>query len=397
MARPDSVVPFNTEKHTKTVREMRATHEDVRAKGFSTVKRTGKLHPFVDVTKRIKRSRNSIIDQGGKLTLVNGTALPVVSDFDGTASMGENIRRFFEALVPFNDLLAPIRESGYDVQMSAMMHQDKDDQLPGSGIVNAIQQTEFETGNAIAEQIREIVYSNDGGDSTEEYQFALLQLAFNSLDINRYGLKGYAFVGGDEIGRDGNTPEEVMRHLGRTTQSYMTVKQMYQAAAEKYHIYRIQCGGGGSGASRNRYTTWWENVMGKGQVVVVEDVSLLAEVQAALVWCGETQNPTEAGLVEFIVNGTKGNIRRTAADAKKIWRWITEAEVELGIQTKAENWGKLPVKGSVFAHYRHMWPVDHARASENTVEEEEVEPVIDIAGLSKPKRVRKPTDWGKFS
>jgi hypothetical protein len=393
MAKRDSTVTFNTERHTETVSEMRRKHEDIRSKGFSTISRTGKLHPYVDVTKRIKRSWNSIVDG----TLVNGPALALVSDYDGTASMGSNIKRFFDALVPFNVLMEPIRDMGYDTQLSAMMHQDKDDVIPGSEIVNAIQQTEYETGNRIADQIREIVNSNAGGDPTEEYQFALLQAAFNKLDINRYGLKGYLFIGGDEIGRDGNTPEEVMEHLGRKIQSYMTIKQMYEAAAEKFHVYRIQCGGSGTGASRDSYTTWWEKVMGKGHVVVVEDVELLAEVQAALVWCGETPEPTEAGLIDFIVNGTKSNIKRTPEDAKKIWRWIIEAGVELGVQTKLPNWGKLPKKGDKFAHYRHMWPVGDPRAVENTEDVEDEDPALDVdSGPKRPDRPINPVDWSNF-
>ena len=383
MAKPKDTVTFNKEVHTETVKAMHAAHEDVRARGFSTVKRTGKLHKYVDVKLRIKKSRDSIIEVLGKLLLVNGIALPIVSAFDGTASMGENIGRFFRALVPFYALLEHIRGLGYDTQLSAMMFQDKDDTLPGTDLVVAIEQTEFESGNNVADQIREIVYSNAGGDSTEEYQFAGLQAAFNSLDINRRGLKGYFFVGGDEIGRDGNSPEEVMQHLGRKIQGYMTIKQMFEAAAEKYHIYRIQCGGDGMGARRDSYTAWWEDVLGKGHVVVVKDVSLLAEVQAALVWCGETQNPTEDGLVEFIVNGTKGNAHRTAAEAREIWSWIMEAGVELGIQTKAEAWGKQPTKGAEFAHYRHLWPIGDPRATENTVVEEEPEPDL---GPDTPKR-----------
>ncbi len=398
MAKRESTVTFSTERHTRDLESMRSAREEVSARGKRTVAKTGKLHPYVDVKKRIKRSRNSIVETDGKLTMVNGPALPLVSAFDGTASMGENIGRFYRALVPFYELTAPIREL-YDVQMSAMMFQDKDDTLP-NGDISAIQQSEFESGNRIAEQIREIVYANNGADSTEEYQFALLQAAFNDLDINRYGLKGYLFVGGDEIGRDGNTPDEVMYHLGRKTQGYLTIKQMYEAAALKYHVYRIQCGGGGEGAHRNRYTDWWEEVMGKGHVVVVSDVSLLAEVQAALVWCGETPNPTEAGLIEFIVNGTKGNVHRTAADARKIWRWIMDAGVELGVQTKLPGWGKLPKKGDVFEHYRHLWPVGHERAAENTVPSEEAEPELVIPeGIGRPAR-RKPasskTDWSKF-
>lgn len=393
MAKHDSVVTFSTERHSKTVADMRAAHEDIRAKGFSTVKRTGKLHKFVDIKSRIKRSRNSIVEVDGKWTLVNGIALPVVSSFDGTASMGENIARFFNALVPFYELLAPIRDLGYDLQMSSMMFQDKDDSLPGTDLVSAIQQTEFETGNAIAAQIRELIYSNNGGDSTEEYQFALLQAAFNNLDINRYGLKGYFFLGGDEIGRSGNSPEEVMEHLGRKIQGYMTIRQMYEAAAEKYHVYRIQCGSGGEGARRNATTTFWEKVMGKGRVILVEDINLLAEVQAALVWCGENPNPTEEGMIEFIVNGTKGNIRRTKADAKKIWRWITDAGVELGIQTKLPNWGKLPLKGSVFSHYRHMWSADDARSADNTIDEDDEDSTLDPKSLG---RAKKKINWKKY-
>jgi hypothetical protein len=397
MAKKDAVVTFSTERHSKTVAEMRAAGEEVRARGRSTVKKTGKLHPFVDVKLRIKKSRNSIIDESGKLTLVNGPALSILPCYDGTASMGENIGRFFRALVPFYELLTPIRNH-YDTQLSAMMFQDRDDTIPDTDLVSAVQQTEFESGNAIAAQIRELINSNNGYDSTEEYQLALLQAAFNLLDINRYGLKGYMFLGGDENGRDGNTPEEVMEHLGRKIQSYMTIKQMYEAAAEKYHVYRIQCGGGGAGASRDSYSVWWERVMGKGHVIVVRNVDLLAEVQAALVWCGETQNPTEEGLIEFIVSGTAGNIHRTSAEAKEIWSWITEAEVELGVQTKLPNWGKLPKKGDIFAHYRHLWPIDDPRAAENVIEVEDEDPPLIVPGTPKRPsgRKAKPIDWDKF-
>lgn len=397
MAKRDSVVSFSTERHMETLESMKAAREKVYDRAVKTVSRTGKLHPFVDVHLRIKKSRNSILEVMKLLTLVNGPALPILSAYDGTASMGDNIERFFNALVPFYTLLDPIRTT-YDTQLSCMMFQDKDDKLP-NGTKSAVQQTEFETGDAIAAQIRELLNAFNGYDYPEEYQLALLQAAFNDLDINRYGLKGYFFLGGDEIGRPGNTADEIMFHLGRKIQGdSMTIEQMYAAAAEKYHIYRIQVGGSGSGARRDDTTLYWENIMGRGHVIVVSDVTLLAEVQAALVWCGETPNPTEAGLIDFIVNGTRGNAHRTADDARKIWSWITEAGVELGVQTKLPNWGKLPKKGDVFAHFRHLWPEGHPNAAENTVPVEDPDPVLETP--SAPKRVtgRKPgpVDWGKF-
>ena len=148
---------------------------------------------------------------------------------------------------------------------------------------------------------------------------------------------------------------------------------------------------------------FWKQNMGRDRVVVVTEPEFLAEVQAGLLYVTETAAPTLKGLVEFITAGG-GNKAVSDTDAQMIWKWIVDAGVPFGAQTMLPGYEDIPMPGSVFAHYRHPWPIDHALAGENP------ELVDDGADLTKPTATEgdgksgsttpatppKPIDWSKL-
>ena len=372
---------FNTERYTRTVSEMKSRGEEVHTKGREIYRKTKRMDPLVDVKGTLRLSHNSFKkSDDGKAILVNGVALPIWSAFDATGSMGELAGIAHAAMGNIMAMLNGIRYC-YNPQLSSSVIQDVGDEHP------VYQMAQFETDERVAEQIRLLIPDGDGGDSTEDYQLALayLMLAVDTDIFNFYNLKGYGFVVGDEIGRTSATVDDVKQHLGHTLQKSMTTKAVAKEVLKKWHLFYILV----KGSSGTR--SWWLDKLGAGRVVVCDNPSLLAEVQAGLVYVTETEQPTVEGLYEFLKAGGS-NKKATKKIAEEIWGWITEAGVEFGAQTKLAGYADIPLPGAVFEHYRHQWPVGHARFAENVVP---VEPAVVDPSTHGPKSER--VDWNKFS
>lgn len=390
MARYEDTRTFDTRRFESDRSAMRARREEVHYTGRKVYEETGALDPNVNVYGATRVSHNSLAPQDGYYILTNGIALPVVSAFDGTGSMGGNIEICFNALNALDGLLTPLRSRfGYNIQVSSGVAQDRLDSHP------VAQMSQWETDNRIADQIRLLVPDKDGGDATEDYQ---LFLAFvnerTDIDIfNYYGLKGYMFLMADQICREGTSKAEIEKHLGyQTTMQSLTTKALCQAVARRFHLFYLQVGSG-DGGRRNGITEWWEDKLGYGRIVIVPDPNLLAEVQVALIYATEAEKPTREEAVRLLVEGTKGNSNLSTAQANRVWDWIVEAKIPLGAQAKLRAGKDLPKPGDKFTHFRHAWPIGHPRAGENVTPKDgdPSTPLLPAAGGSDTA-----FDWGKF-
>lgn len=378
----EDTATFNTKKYESTVASMRERGEEVHARGREVYRRTKRMDPLVDVNGKLRLSHNSFKKVDGKAVLVNGPALPIWSGFDGTGSMGENAGRAHAALAEINAMLNGIRDR-YNPQLATSVIQDVDDPHP------VFQMAQFEPDERIAEEIRLLIPDNAGGDETEDYQLALayLMLATDFDIANFYGLKGYGFIVGDEIGREDVTVKDVEKHLGHKLQSKMTTKAVAKELARKMHLFYIHVQ---LGHSHGHSPSWWEDKFGAGHVLIATDVSLLAELQAGLIYVTETLEPTEAGLFEFLSAGGS-NKHATKSAVAKVWSWITEAHVPFGAQVKLAGYKDLPKPGDVFENFRHQWPVGHKRFAENVIAPEAT---VTEVSVSSPKSER--PNWERF-
>ena len=193
----------------------RATYRDTETKtkkfGSATFvgeerARQGKgLDSLIDPSQRgvIRESNNLLVPDGDEFILKFGVAMPVETDFDTTGSMGGNVDVAFAVLPKVQGLLvqganAVLRR--YHTQIATGVIQDRLDRFP-------YQRSQFEPDNEVERQMGLLVPERSGGDSTEDYQLGLFAAAhLTSTSITRYGLRGYYFVVGDEIGRDSLDP-----------------------------------------------------------------------------------------------------------------------------------------------------------------------------------------------
>lgn len=384
MARITDVATFSSAKYEETVTRMRERREEVHAPAKRVWAETGDVDKSVNIKGQKRVSRNSMRPNGeGQFVLENGIAVPVKTEFDGTASMGENVEKCFYELGTTFDMLGFLR-SRANVQMASAIVQDVDDSYP------VAQMTQFESDNRIAEQLRLLLSANNGGDAIEDYDLGLLytMLAVEADIYDHYGLKGYYMVVGDQRGRGLVDPRTAQHHLGHSIQSPLRTSEIARQLKERWHLYYLQVERGGQPATRDSSSKWWEEVIGMNNVVYVPHQDLIAETQAGLIYLLENANVSQTELVEMLIDSTSGtNEPISHSNAQRIWQALRH--VDIGAQTRLPNFSILPQPGDVFAHFRHAWPIDHAKAGEN------VTPIGD-GDTGSPKTTTSRINWGKW-
>lgn len=393
MARSSDTVTFNPERYRKTVDDMRARREEVHERGRRIYEETGELDRLVNIMGSRRLSHNSFERrEDGLFVLTNGIALPVVAASDGTGSMAENLKRTFAAMGVLDTLLKPIRTGfGYNTQIATGVAQDVIDRHP------VAQMSQFETDERIAEQIRLLIPDGGGGDEIEDYQYLLGYAAWaTDLDaVNFYGLKGYFFLMADQVCREEVRAADFQRLTGLTLPGQsMTTASICRELAKRFHTFYLQVGSYNANSRRDEITAWWEKRLGRDRVVVVPDPDFLAELETALIYVTETEQPTKEQVVKLLVEGTKNNKALDRHQAEKVWGWITDAGVPFGAQAKlrAKVGCELPKPGDTFAHFRHAWPTGHPKAGENVTPSDDSTP----PALPPAHTGRKPIDWKEF-
>lgn len=383
-----------------TVKSVVERHEDVAQAGKDYLATNNEMHPNVNVYGKTRISHNAMVREDDHFVLQNGIALPIMSGFDGTGSMGDNVEIAFRAIPEFDGMLGGIR-GRYNTQVASAVWQDVQDQRKYGHPV--IQMSQFESDERIVEQMRFLIPSKDGGDSTEDYDLGLayLWLGVQTDIYDFYGLKGYACIVADAVGRGSVTASKVQQYLGieMMQRDRISTREICTELFAKWHVYFVQVGTN----YRNDATDWWEEVLGPGRTVLVSDPSLLAEVQAGLIYVTENARPNLSGLSEFLHAGGQ-NRRISPYQIDDLWKWLQDVKPCFGAQTKLENYDAIPKPGDVFAHLRDPWPIGHPRERENPEfagEKKAPGKGHKSSGEEKSEpegtpRTKKKTDWSKF-
>lgn len=385
--RTTDVSEFNSLAFEASVEKMAERREAVHKPAEEIYRRTGRLDPLVDVYGTRRLSRTAMAPHGDGLALaMHGIPLSILNGRDATGSMAENVDKAFYASGLFSNMLSGVGDR-YQPQIANGIYQDVGDTHP------VCQVTQFEPDERQAEQQRMLYPDRSGGDTPEDVETILAYAALAvELDMWRYGLKGHFQLVGDQVGRGFITPSLAEKHLGHKLQAEISTSDLIDELLGYWHLFFIQVGSGGGG-SRNSVTTWWEQQFGsKGHVVICPDPDRLAFVQAGLIYVLETASPTEAGLKAFLsANGD--NTVLSDREAREVWSWLQIASPHFGAQTKLPGYADMPLPGSIFAHYRHTWPIDHPKADENVTpaEGEDLPPVV-----VKRKPRRKSDMWKNF-
>ncbi|MBI5733090.1 hypothetical protein HY967_03990 [Candidatus Jorgensenbacteria bacterium] len=329
--------------------------KSVTFEGEDRAKQGKGLDPLVDPAQYnvVRMSNNLLVPDGDEFVLQFGTAMPVKTDLDTTGSMGGNVEVAFKALPKVQDLLVQGANAvlkRYHVQIQTCVVQDQGDQFP-------FQSTQFEPDNEVERQMGLLVPERRGGDSTEDYQLGLFAAGYlTKTSIVNYGLKGYYFIVGDEIGRDELDArgtllrkvfgKEVMEKAfdSKKPQSLPTLEQIAKKVLEKWHVFFLQIGSQGS------TTNWWSNLIGEDRVVKLSRTEDLAQVQACII-----------GLTEGVIKpkGIPEFLKAIKTDGAAIARITNDlAGIPVGMQTALPNFDKIPTPGSRFKNREDIWPID---------------------------------------
>lgn len=344
------------EKTTWSAATFRGTAEAIRSEGLSVTHRGEQraregrgLDPLVDPKshKATRESRNLLVEQpDGKFVLAYGVALPFVSGIDCTGSMGGNVDIAFHSIPTNQDLLVQGSAAvfkRYHVHQATVAIQDVGDQFP-------FQHTECEVDNRIEEQMQLLVRERRGGDETEDYQLALWYAASRTqCTIERYGLKGYYFIIGDEIGREVLRCSDVSKIFGVELQSEISTVDLGNQVLEKWHVFYLQVG------QIDYTTTWWSRVIGRERVVLLPRTEDIAVVQATIV--GLTEGVLDLQNAQAFL---EGETHMDKEHARRVVRAVSH--IPLRVQADLPNFDKIPAAGAVFASRDDIWPLDSPEA-----------------------------------
>lgn len=381
MTRPTDVATFSSVKHEETVAAMRSRRESVHDKGEEVYRRTGHMDPLVSVNGKIRKSRFVFSpNEDGTFTLKKGFKRPYMFATDGTGSFAEYIGKAFEAAPKIYSMMEGNCEGHHQMDFSFSVFQDRDDEH------DVVQVPEFESDNRFAEHMRLLVPDRNGGDAPEDYDLGIWYAANRvKSDLFRYGGKGIFVLLLDAPGRGRVESRLVRSHLGVELQSDVETKAVWQQLNKKFHGFVVVFG---SGSTAN----WWQPIVGQGRMIVAPSHELFAEVQSGLVYVTDNDQPTEAGLYDFLRAGGE-NTSISKSDSARIWRSYVDAKVPFGANAKLGI--DLPKPGDIFAAQTDMWPIGHSRAAENATAP--LGDMEDEPGTTYTAPVaRKPIDWSKF-
>lgn len=331
-------------------------------------------------------------EAGGFFVLPNGVPIGVETDFDTSASFGDNIDWTFQSLPHLYEFLTgadgPLNR--YDVQMAHGNFNDVEDSVIAGNSLPPICWSQYEPDERISCQLTNLFPARDGsGNHKEESQLLLFGAAFlTKLRIWDYGLYGYHFVMTDEL-----CPEIIDAGLLRRTfgddvfervketgfsfdeKSVPDTAETVKELIKRRHAFALIVPGHPTDDWQVRRL--WPRLYGPERVVFLphgaENVHLMETLIIAL---------TEGTLdlltaEEFLCQ--KG--------LNKVWAQEfvrAVAHIPIGAQKMLPNFDKIPPKGSVFRNKSDLWPIplDELAVLRGEGEKEK-----------QAKRRRKKTEW----
>jgi hypothetical protein len=329
-----------------------ATHvgQERRKKGLG-------LDPLVDPASFgvTRRSLCRFVESGDNFIMPNGVAMSIESLLDGTGSMGsDNISVALDKLKLAYDLLSKRALSRYDLQLATTMFGDTEDD-------RVVQRSQFEMDVKIAQQITLFdLASFDGhGNYKENPEYAIFGATFlTDADIWRYGLGNYHCALSDESIVHYLDPGQIERIYGKEVwervrenghdvdrNNLPTTPEMLQILLKRTHAFFFLFKENYKGVRKS-----WTECYGRERVIDIPRTALFPFFEAAVM-----------GLTEGVVDlQTMEDFLREASVSESDARVIKHAvaHIPIGEQVKLPNFTKIPLKGSVFAKKRDLWPID---------------------------------------
>lgn len=220
-------------------------------------------------------------------------SLPIAVLFDVTGSMGTVPRIMQNKLGKLHGLL---QRRGYadDPQILFGGIGDADsDRVP-------LQIGQFESGNAMDEQLRAIfLEGGGGGQKSESYELAAYFMARHiATDAwEKRGRKGYLFIIGDEL----NKPRLFARHvrtvIGDDLRRDVTVESVYRELKRHWNVHFI-LPGQSSYYGDPQIIEHWTRLLGE-RFVQLDDPAAVCELIALTVGIGEGRVDLDRGLVDL--------------------------------------------------------------------------------------------------
>lgn len=195
----------------------------------------------------------------------------------------------------------------------------------------SLQVGQFESDVRMHEDLTRIYLEGGGGGHiTESYELALYFAArHTAIDCwEKRGKKGYLFLIGDETPYSLVKKNEVKGLIGDTLQKDIPVEEIIAEAGQKYHIFFIvptMTSNGKHPLIRQK----WEELLGKENVLMLQDADEAADLIAATIGITEGRALDDVARDVAVVSSDK--------TAKNISGALAKYAAKTGEMAKAEN------------------------------------------------------------
>ena len=284
--------------------------------------------------------------------------------------MGDNVDRAHKALPDICELTAavlPERDPFY----CASVFGDTCDQF-------VLCRGQFEAlAERMVDQLTLMNPERGGGDIPEDPHYGFFGAAFlTRAYLQLIGLRSYDFTITDAPAHDRLSPTQLTRIFGphvfdKVRENGYTLDQkdlptnceLVSEMLKRTHAFMLLVTHGARDLQN-----YWSGIFGSERVVVLPEIELVPHVMATAI--GLTEGTLDLrSAVDFLNNS---NLSRT--DAKRVIDAL--AHIPLGAQRALPNYGRLPVKGDVFAQKTDLWPMNPNDVPQSD-ETEEPEPPKD--------------------
>lgn len=224
-----------------------------------------------------KMTPKTITFREARDSVPNPKSLPIILALDCTGSMSDVIH---SSIKKFEMIIEELVDKKA-VEDPAIMTMFFDDVIFVGD--RALQVSQFESDEKIAEQLGAMhIVGNGGGNSSESYHLPLYMAAFKTRTDahDKRGKKGYLFTVGDEEMPPPLTPDQIKTVFGpdESVSQSLSYMDLFEAASRMYHVFHVVVmeGGHARGAGEKRMREAWRDV---GQsLIILDDLDKLPEV-----------------------------------------------------------------------------------------------------------------------
>jgi hypothetical protein len=346
---------FSRTAYKSAVKQNTTAGKSATARGEEVVRNTGKLDPFVDPAEFgvIRESRIRLEQRpDGLWVVLVGAPFPIEYRLDTTGSMGDNVERALRVLPLICELVGAVLP-GRDPHYCASIFADVMDRF-------ALCRGQFEMlADRMVNQLT-LMHPEGGGygNGGENPEYGLFGATYlTKAYLQRIGLKSYDFTITDEPGRDRFSLDQLKRVFGpqvmekvkengyeMSARNLPSARDAVNDLFRRAHVFCLLIG------DRDDARDYWPDLYGKERVVFMPVIEHLPHVMAVIVGLTEGTLDLRSGL-DFLESH---EINKTAAGS------IIEAVsgIPLGAQRALPNYGKIPVKGDLFAAKTDLWPIN---------------------------------------